>query len=221
MGRLISALEKYKIIEKQEHEQENEQEHEQEYKQENREDLIEDFTQETHQEVEEINETVFEQEKVENQVDTLRREEENKFMPYDRRFEIEEVYALHGLGEKPQTETVFVLENLIHALPSELTEYVKKQTVQNIIQASAMNLGQLLEDGEKRKKCIQEFWNEYTEQNTQSIEALTTEILKLSNTIKEYQQQIKNKEKMLQEQSALMKQEEEHIAELLEFFAQK
>lgn len=206
MGKLISALEKYKIIEKQE----------------NEEDLIEDLIQETHPEVEEVNEPIFEEEKVESEVVVkLREEEENKFMSYDRRFEIEEVYYLHGLGEMPQTETVFVLENLIHALPSELTEYVKKQTVQNIIQASAMNLGGLLEDGEKRKKCIQEFWDEYTQQNTQAIEELTTEILKLSNMIKEYQQQIKNKEKMLQEQSALMKKEEEHISELLDFFAQK
>ncbi|MGL5675825.1 MAG: hypothetical protein ACRDDX_05410 [Cellulosilyticaceae bacterium] len=221
MGKWMSVLEKYNIIEKQE-----------EARKQADTDQVDEGEAETIGEeikpikMEQVSETeeVTEEKSPEYSLEVEEEknvEEMGNVVMYDRRFSLEEIYHLKGLKMEPQTETVFVLENLIQALPAELPEYVKKQTVDNIIVASAMNLEKLLADGEARQVCLKHFTEEYSTQTIEDIEALTAEIAKLSAIIKEYQEQIKNKESMLQEQSNLMKKEEQHLANILAFFAQK
>ncbi|MGL4799776.1 MAG: hypothetical protein ACRCWY_10350 [Cellulosilyticaceae bacterium] len=221
MGKWMSVLEKYNIIEKQE-EARNQADTDQVDEGE-AETIAEEIKPIKIEEVRDVEE-VTEEKRTEDGLaveEEKNLEEKGNVVMYDRRFSLEEIYHLKGLKMEPQTETVFVLENLIQALPAELPEYVKKQTVDNIIVASAMNLEKLLADGEARQVCLKHFTEEYSTQTIKDIEALTAEIAKLSAIIKEYQEQIKNKESMLQEQSNLMKKEEQHLAHILEFFAQK
>lgn len=137
---------------------------------------------------------------------------------YTRTLPIDEIYSVYNLDNLTITDTVFVLENFIKALPEELPEYVKKATVNNILVASAMNLDKLLTDGTKRNTSLETFITDYTTQTTDSINTLKQEISKLSAIINDYQQQIKHKEMLLQEQSALVKEEAARLTNIIEFF---
>ncbi|MDF2613062.1 MAG: hypothetical protein K0S71_848 [Clostridia bacterium] len=137
---------------------------------------------------------------------------------YNRNMSLEDIYALYGLNNCAITDTVFVLENLMNALPSELPEYVKKTTLNNILIASSMNLEKLLTDGTNRYHYLNQFSNDYSTQNTSDIASLKQEIDKLSAIISDYHQQIKQKESMLQNQLTLIKLEEERLQNILNFF---
>ncbi len=137
---------------------------------------------------------------------------------YNKNMSLEEIYTLYGLGDSPVTETVFVLENLMKALPDELPEYVKKTTLNNILIASSMNLTQLLADGNNRYNSLDAYSHDYISQNENDIAALKKEIDKLSAMINDYHQQIKNKEYMVKEQISLIKLEEERLQNILGFF---
>ena len=143
---------------------------------------------------------------------------ESQTIDYARNFSLDEIYDLHHLNSVPNTQTVFVLENLLNALPAELTEYVKKTTLNNILIASAMDTDALLKDGETRIDYLNQFISNYTSQTTADISNLKTEIEKLSQIIEKYQKQIKQKEVMLQEQTSLVKVEEERIQNIVNFF---
>jgi len=137
---------------------------------------------------------------------------------YTKNMSLEDIYALYGLNNCAVTDTVFVLENLINALPNELPEYVKKTTLNNIIIASAMNLEKLLSDGTTRYNHLNQFSNDYDSQNTSDIASLKQEIDKLSTLMSEYHQQIKHKESMYQSHLSLIKLEEERLQNILTFF---
>lgn len=137
---------------------------------------------------------------------------------YNKNMSLEDIYALYGLNNCAVTDTVFVLENLMNALPAELPEYVKKTTLNNILVASSMNLEKLLADGTNRHNYLNQFANDYTVQNLSDISSLKQEIDKLSAIISDYHQQIKQKESMLQNQLSSIKLEEERLKNVLTFF---
>lgn len=139
-------------------------------------------------------------------------------LDYNKNISLEEIYTFYGLNNSVITDTVFVLENLINALPSELSEYVKKTTLNNILTASSMNLKKLLDDGTNRYNHLNKFAEEYTAQNASDIAALKQEIDKLSAIISSYHQQIKLKESMVNQQLSLIKLEEERLQNVFTFF---
>lgn len=137
---------------------------------------------------------------------------------YDRKISIEDVYSHYNLGEVAPTETVFLLENLINALPTELPEFVKKTTLDNIAKASAIDVEKLLSDGERRNSHLNHFINDFTTSNLSDIANLKQEIEKLSALMAEYHQQIKYKELLIQEETDLINSESNRINVILEFF---
>lgn len=137
---------------------------------------------------------------------------------YDKLLSLDEIYQHLQLDQIAVTDTVFLLENLIKALPEELPEFVKKTTVNNIIQASAMNLPKLLEDGQIRSQSIKQFSIDYTRTNSEEITALKSEIARLSAIIADYHQQIKHKETLIAEETNLIQTEQNRIQAILEFF---
>ena len=54
--------------------------------------------------------------------------------------------------KKSNINTVFMLQNLINALPQDLPKDVIKQSVINIINASNIDLNELISDGEQRQE---------------------------------------------------------------------
>ena len=138
---------------------------------------------------------------------------------YDKLLSIDEVYASLQLDTIASTDSVFLLENLINALPEDLPEFVKKTTVNNIITASAMNLHKLLEDGQLRFKSLQNFSTEYAHANSEEIAALKIEISRLSAIIEDYSQQIKHKESLITEETTIIQNEQNRIQSILEIFS--
>ena len=138
---------------------------------------------------------------------------------YNALLTIDEVYSYLKLNQLATTDTVFLLENLIKALPEELPEFVKKTTVNNIIEASAMNLPKLLEDGRVRSKSLHQFSTDYTNTHSKEIATLKTEIARLSAIMADYHQQIKHKETLIAEETNLIHNEQQRIQSILEFFS--
>ncbi|MEG0772543.1 hypothetical protein [Clostridium sp.] len=142
----------------------------------------------------------------------------NKKNKYDKQIDITEIYSLYNLDTNTPN-TVFMLENLINALPQNLPEDVMKQTIRNIIVASNINLNELLSDGEHRLKALVELMNDYYIETNNEISQCKAEIAKLSTLINGYQERIKTKELMLQEQSNLVKSENQRIENITNFFS--
>ncbi len=137
---------------------------------------------------------------------------------YDRHLSINEIYNTYNLDTVAVTDSVYLLENLINALPAELPDFVKKTTVNNIIQASAMDIDKLLNDGHTRSAKLKGFIEEYTTSNLSDIEKLKQEIDRLTAMIAQYHQQVRLKEKLIQEESTLVETEETRINSILNFF---
>ena len=131
---------------------------------------------------------------------------------YTQLLTIEQIYEYLKLDHLATTNTVFLLENLIKALPEELPEFVKKTTVDNIIQASAMDLPKLLEDGHIRLDSIKQFCADYTRINSSEIASLKSAI------IADYHQQIKHRETLISEETSLIQTEQNRIQSIMEFF---
>ena len=145
-------------------------------------------------------------------------EDIKKAATYDRHLSIKEIYTQYDLDAVAVTDSVYLLENLINALPAELPDFVKKTTVNNIIKASAMNIDKLLDDGHTRSTRLKGFIDEYTTANLNDIENLKQEIDRLNAIIAEYHQQVRLKEKLIQEETTLVETEETRIHNILNFF---
>lgn len=137
---------------------------------------------------------------------------------YAHKTSIEDIYSYYNLGDVAPTDTVFLLENLINALPAELPEFVKKTTLDNIAKASAIDVDRLLSDGERRNSHLSHFINDFTNSNLNDIANLKQKIEELSGVIANYHQQIKYKELLIQEEHDLVTTESNRITNILEFF---
>ncbi|WP_097026909.1 hypothetical protein [Clostridium peptidivorans] len=137
---------------------------------------------------------------------------------YEEKMTIDEIYSLHGL-ENSNINTVFMLQNLINALPQNLPKDIVKQSVINIIDASKMDLNRLLSDGEQRLELLGKVMDGYYKQTSDSIAKYKEEIAKLSSLINDCQEQIKINESMLEEQIHEIKYESQKIGEIINFFS--
>lgn len=137
---------------------------------------------------------------------------------YHKLQNVDEIYHSYHLDGIPITQTAYHLENLIHALPNELPEYVKKETVNNIITASAIDMQILLNDGITRYNTLNAFLEVFTSTNMKEIATLKQEIEKLSAIIAEYHQEIKLKETLIQEEANIIETEEARLNSILTFF---
>ena len=137
---------------------------------------------------------------------------------YNHHLSVDQIYTQYNLHTVAVTDSVFLLENLIHALPAELPDFVKKTTVNNIVKASAMNIDKLLADGHSRSTHLKDFMREYTTANLNDIEKLKQEIERLNAMISDYHQQVRLKEKLIQEETTLVETEATRINNILNFF---
>ncbi|WP_054742523.1 hypothetical protein [Cellulosilyticum ruminicola] len=145
-------------------------------------------------------------------------QEDDSSTLYAQKVSIEDIYLYYNLGDASPTDTVFLLENLINALPAELPEFVKKTTLDNIAKASAIDVNKLLSDGERRNSHLNHFINDFTTSNLNDIANLKQKIEELSTVIANYHQQIKYKELLIQEEHDLVGAESNRITNILEFF---
>lgn len=220
MGKMMSILEKYKLIEKENLETSNtldESKPNQSISLEATPSSEDDLTQiseelQTNREKEIEIEPLPTQETIEEVVTS------EASSSYLKKMDIDAIYTSYGLGNLPMTESVYYLENLIAALPSEIPDYLKKTTVDNIIKVSQINLESLLQDGRTRTEHLSHFIAAYTANNLEEITKLKQEIDKLTRLITDYHQQIKLKENLIQEESELVEAENTRLTHILNFF---
>ena len=137
---------------------------------------------------------------------------------YERIMNLSEIYSLYELRDN-NINTVFMLQNLINALPQNLPKDVIKQSVINIINASNIDLNELISDGEQRKEVLVKTMDGYNNETNMCIVKYKEEIAKLSKLIGNYQEQIKIKENMLDEQIHIIKYEAQKINGIIDFFS--
>ncbi|WP_373000172.1 hypothetical protein [Lutispora sp.] len=138
-------------------------------------------------------------------------------MNYDKNKSIEEIYAAYEL-ENSNINTIFMLGNFINALPENLPYAVHKASVMNIINASNTNINILMSDGERRLKALNEFARDYNNAVTSTIYKHKEEINKLKQMIDYYEEEILAKQKMLEEQNNIIKYETQRINNIMSFF---
>lgn len=202
MSKITSILEKYNLIENVDKKNSNDMTPENE----NAEDIVEVFKNVNKEEIK-VSEPFIKEDHTSEQIK----------IEYDRKMMADEIYSYYGL-ESNSTSTVFMLESLINALPQNLPQDVIKQTITNIINASDINLGKLLSDGEKRLKILVKLMDDYYNKTNNAVAEYKAEIAKLSGLINYYQEQIKVKETMLEEQSYIVKYETQKIDNIIDFF---
>lgn len=204
MSKVMSILEKYNFIEKvNKVETENSNSNE-----ENRIELEEVLKDENN---------FFTVEEVEL-INTVKEVAKKTDMEYENKMMINEIYSLFGL-ENSNINTVFMLENFINAIPQNLPKDVIKQSVINIINASNIDLNELLSDGQKRMEALTKVMDGYNSKTNKRIAEYKDEIDKLSSLINNCQEQIKNKEAMLEDQEYLIKIEAEKIGGIVDYFS--
>jgi len=137
---------------------------------------------------------------------------------YEKKITINDIYSLYGI-ECNNINTVFMLQNLINALPQNLPKDVVRQAVINIIGASNVELNKLLSDGEQRLEVLAKVMDGYYIQTNKLIAEYNEEISKLSNLINNCKEQIKIKEGMLEDQTYLIKYESQKIEHIIDFFS--
>lgn len=137
---------------------------------------------------------------------------------YEKIMTLNEIYSQYELKES-SINTVFMLQNLINALPQDLPKDVVKQSVINIVAASNINLNELMSDGEKRKEVLADVMNGYNNATSACIVKYKEEIAKLSKLICNFQEQITMKESMLEEQMHIIKYEAQRINGIIDFFS--
>lgn len=136
---------------------------------------------------------------------------------YEKKMMINEIYSIYGL-ENSDINTVFMLQNFINALPQNLPKDVIKESVINIINASKIDLNQLLSDGEQRLEVLGKVMDGYYNQTNKRIFEYKEEIAKLLSLISDAEGQIKIKENILEEQIFLIKCESQKIDGIIDFF---
>ena len=147
--------------------------------------------------------------------------EENKPVVEKAAFEknttIEEIYSSYELGNG-NVNTIFMLGNFINALPENLPYAVRKASVMNIVNASNTNINVLMSDGEKRLKVLNQFASDYSNSVTNVILKHKEEIKKLKQMIDYYEDEIAAKQTMLEEQNNIIKYETQRINNIIGFF---
>lgn len=117
------------------------------------------------------------------------------------------------------TDSLFIVEKFLKALPDYLPLNVKRQSVLDIIESSDMSLESLSKDGNDRLKCLKDFINTFSYEIKDTTRQDEDEIKKLTEKINMYNKQIDYLEKLQVEQAAVVDYESERVKNILKLIA--
>lgn len=137
---------------------------------------------------------------------------------FEEKMTIDDIYSLCEI-KNSNINTIFMLQKLINALPQNLPKDIVKQSVINIINASNIDLNELISDGEQRIDLLAKVMDEYCNQTNKRIMEYKEEIARLSGLISNCQEQIKAKESLIEEQIYEIKFEAQKIESIIDFFS--
>lgn len=139
---------------------------------------------------------------------------------YQEKMDISEIYHKFGPSTS-ETNTVYIIDSFIKALPDNLPSDIKLQSVLGIISASKMDISQLLVDGNKRLEVLTQFFRNFMESNNNVIVENEQEIRILTEKINEHKKIIEGRKKLQEEQKSIIEFELQKIENIIDFVQSK
>lgn len=136
------------------------------------------------------------------------------------KLEIKEIFEKFGLETK-ETNTVYLIENFIKALPNNLPADVKRQSIISLISASQLDIICLLKDGNRRLEVLDKYSEDFSNNVADIIASNEKQIRKLNERIAYHNRIIEEKQKLGESQKAEIEFEMQKISNIIEFIENK
>lgn len=147
----------------------------------------------------------------------LKPEQKNKA----EKLSIDEIYTIYSLSPRTATNTVYLIDHFLKALPANLPIEIKKQSLNSLLEASHIDLSDLLNDGRDRSDLL----NQYLENFTMDLEDIISENKKAIEALKEkiayHSSVIEERSRTLDEQKSIVKFEIQKISSIVDFVKSK
>lgn len=111
--------------------------------------------------------------------------------------------------------TVYTIDALLKALPEALPSDLVRATLQNIAQASYLDLNELINDGENRIDVLNEYIGEFSQHTESVVAQYKSEIAQLKDKIAEYETKIEERVALQSKQDRAVQYEIERISAII------
>lgn len=130
---------------------------------------------------------------------------------------IEQVYEKFNLND--MEKSIFKIDEFSKVLPSTLPTESKRQSVIGILNASSIEVGELLEDAGKRVDALNSTIEVFTNESETIISDNDKEIKELEIKIDELKQINTNRRKLQEEEEKLISNEIDEINKIIDFIS--
>jgi hypothetical protein len=133
---------------------------------------------------------------------------------------IKTIFEKFGLETK-ETNTVYLIENFMKALPNNLPTDIKRQSIINLISASQLDIICLLKDGNRRLDVLNNYIDDFSGNVAETIVSNEKQIRKLNERIAYHNRIIEDKQRMRDAQKAEVEFEIQKISNIIDFIENK
>ncbi len=134
---------------------------------------------------------------------------------------IDEIYTIFTLLPRSATNTVYLIDNFLKALPNNLPIEIKRQSLDSLLAASHINMTDLLNDGKERIEIMNDYLNNFTLDLEEVISNHEKQIKELNEKIAHHNNIIEERSRTLEEQKAIVKFEVQKISSIIDFARSK
>lgn len=139
---------------------------------------------------------------------------------YQEKLDINEIYLKFGPSTN-DTNTIYIIDSFLKALPDNLPSDIKLQSVLGIVSASKMDVEQLLTDGSRRLEVLTQFFKNFMNSNNNVIDENEKEISILTEKINQHKKIIEGRKKLQEEQKSVVEFELQKIENIIDFVQSK
>jgi hypothetical protein len=133
---------------------------------------------------------------------------------------VKAIFEKFGLETK-ETNTVYLIENFIKALPANLPTDVKRQSIISLISASQLDIICLLKDGNRRLEVLNNYSEDFANNVAEIVASNEKQIRKLTERIAYHNRIIEEKQRLGENQKAEIEFEIQKISNIIEFIENK
>ena len=136
----------------------------------------------------------------------------------DRYLDIDELYEALSLKSK-RTETIYLVEEYIRALPESLPDESRRDIVSKIISASGFDYDILMGDGVLRVKMLKEYAELFSRYTDEYVTSRQAELEELEQQIVRTSKLIENRRELHKQQFFAIETEAQRLKEILTFIS--
>jgi hypothetical protein len=129
---------------------------------------------------------------------------------------ISDLYNAYGKKQKG-TDTIFIVEGFVKALPENLSPNLKKRSVLNILKVSNINVDELVADGLSRIDNINSFLKTFKAETARIVKTKEAEIAELEDQIKQKKRELSERNRLQEKQENVIEYETHKIQSSLDF----